>query len=350
MSGKKFVLMNHTNMQGHHFGCARVMTAIEQGILARGGEIIARLDGKQNWQTTPASLEVLATADAVLVNGEGTLHGGRKKAGWLVDIADHPVAKGKELSLINTIYQNNPPSWGPRLARFDHLYARDSRSAENMSKSIGREIPWLGDLSTSMGALSAQSEKRHGIIVGDSVKKPVTAALAALSAKLPPTADLVPLTISLREENPYKSWAKRQFRHYTLKLRQSRQEKRFPNLQYLDSEQAYLDLLRNKELSITGRFHGVCLNLVAGTPFVCLSSNSWKIEALFADVGLDSRRLVSPAQLTTDFVTQTDWQFSVAEREGIANFLAWNQQRANEVFDKIVGTSRPSDSVAHKID
>ena len=112
MPAKKIVLMNHTDMQGHHFGCARVMRIIEQELEARGGEIIGRLDGKQNWQTTPEALAVLTRADKIVINGEGTLHGGRKKAGWLIDIAEHPVAVGKSLSLINTIYQN---TWELRL-------------------------------------------------------------------------------------------------------------------------------------------------------------------------------------------------------------------------------------------
>lgn len=350
MRQKKFVLMNHTNMQGHHFGCARVMSVIEHNIIARGGKIIGRLDGKQNWQTTPASLEVLAATDAIVINGEGTLHGGRKKAGWLIDVADHPITANKELSLINTIYQNNPHSWGSSLARFDHLCARDSRSAQTMTQATGRTIPWLGDLSLSMGALDARSELRQGIIVGDSVKKPVSAALAALSIDLMPIADLVPLTISLREENPYKSWISRQLRHYTLKLRQAIQERRFSNLKYLVSEHAYLDLLQSKTLSITGRFHGVCLNLVAGTPFLCLSSNSWKIEALFADVGLDPRRLVTLDQLSTDFITETNWDFSASEAKNIKEFLIWNEQRVSELFDKIVGASRPLGKINHKIE
>jgi hypothetical protein len=334
---KKFVIMNHTNMQGHHFGCARVMSVIEQNIMNRGGQIIGRLDGKQNWQVTSESLALIAKADAVIVNGEGTLHGGRKKASWLVDVADHPISKDKELSLINTIYQNNPDSWGTRLARFDHIYARDSLSAKNLSVAVGRDVPWIGDLSTSMGALPAESAQRKGIIVGDSVKNRVTRALAVLSINSNPRADLVPLTISLREENPFKPWISRKFRHYSLRLRQAKLQAKFPNLKYLESEQDYLNLLQKKELSITGRFHGVCLNLIAGTPFVCISSNSWKIEALFADVGLDKRRLITVDQLSSDFIAQSDWNYSDSEIEGIERFLSWTNYRAEEVFDEIVG-------------
>ena len=72
MSAKKIVLMNHTDMRGHHFGCARVTRSIETGLQARGAQRIGRLDGNQNWQVTPESLAVLAQADAIVINGEGT--------------------------------------------------------------------------------------------------------------------------------------------------------------------------------------------------------------------------------------------------------------------------------------
>jgi len=337
MAAKKFVLMNHTNMQGHHFGCARVMRIIEDGLQVRGGEIIGRLDGKQNWQTTPEALAILAQADGIVINGEGTLHGGRKKAGWLVDIADHPVSKGKELSLINTIYQNNPPEWGSRLARFDHIYARESRSAAALTQAVGRPVPWLGDLSTSAGALPDNGQARSGVMVGDSVHNTVSAGLAKFSRDMSPQADLIPLTISLREENPYRPWLIRQYRHYTLKLRQAVQERRYPNLRYLSSEEAYLDLLRTKSLSVTGRFHGICLNLAAGTPFICISSNSWKIEALFDDVGLNPRRLIALADLSPQMVADHDWSFDDKETANIAAYLQRTQSQAADMFDKIVG-------------
>jgi hypothetical protein len=337
MTAKTFVLMNHTNMQGHHFGCARVMCAIEQGITKRGGRVIANLDGKQNWQTSRSALAALAQADGIVINGEGTLHGGRKKAGWLIDIADHPVAAGKSLSLVNTIYQNNPKSWGQRLARFDTIYARDSRSAQALSKAVGRDVPWLGDLSTSMGQMTRPASSRSGVVIGDSVSNSVTAALARLSLALEPQSELVPLTISLREENPYRPWLLRQWRHYTLRLRQSLQERKYTNLRYLPSEEAYLAMLQSKSLSVTGRFHGVCLNLVAQTPFICLSSNSWKIEAMFADAGINPRRLVAVDALLPSLVTQTDWSFSSEEKKNIADYMLRSQAQAEEMFDRIVG-------------
>lgn len=336
MSGKKIVLMNHTDMQGHHFGCARVMRLIEEGLTARGCVIHARLDGKEDWRTNPASLRLLAGCDAIVINGEGTLHHGRKKAGWLMEVAAHEVTRGKELALVNALYQENPDSWAPLLQRFAHLYARDSRSAAEMARQAGRPVAHFGDLSTSAGAVPGAAV-RHGIMVGDSVRNSATARLAGLAAELDRSepARLIPLTVSMREENPYRPWLSRALRRWTVGIRQRRMLARHPLMRYLSSEAEYVGMLRAARLSVTGRFHGICLNLVTATPFIAVTSNSWKIEALFEDAGLDPRRLVAQDRLTPDLVLGTDWSFSAGEEANIAAFLARSQAGAAAMFDAI---------------
>ena len=107
-------------------------------------------------------------------------------------------------------------------------------------------------------------------------------------------------------------------------------------MRYLTSELAYLDLLSRKALSVTGRFHGICLNLVTATPFICISSNSWKVEALFEDAGLDPRRLVAMGDLSAGFVTNNDWSFSDVEKANIAAYLAKTRRQAADMFDLIM--------------
>ncbi|TGD62674.1 polysaccharide pyruvyl transferase family protein [Tabrizicola sp. WMC-M-20] len=338
MTGKKIVLMNHTDMQGHHFGCARVMRLIEDGLTSRGCVITARLDGKMDWRKDAQALSVLADCDAIVTNGEGTLHHGKRKAGWLMAAGTHDVTRDKEMALINALYQDNPQSWAPMLRGFRHLYARDSRSAEEMARQAGRAVPWFGDLSTSDGKIDGAVD-RAGIVVGDSVSTTTTDALGVLAMALSAqeSVHLVPLTTSWYEENPYRSWPSRWLRRRAAQKKFLRRQERFPLYRHLPSEAAYLDLLRESRLLVTGRFHGVCLSLVTGTPFVTVSSNSWKIEALFADVGLDPRRLVKTEDLTTRSVLETDWSFSDTEVQNINAFLDRNKACATAMYDAIAG-------------
>jgi hypothetical protein len=77
------------------------------------------------------------------------------------------------------------------------------------------------------------------------------------------------------------------------------------------------------------------MNLVTGTPFITVSSNSWKIEALFEDAGIDKRRLVTPDALSRDLVLGQDWAFTIAEQANIAAFLDRSQRGAAAMFDAI---------------
>lgn len=338
MSNKRIVLMNHTNMQGHHFGCARVMRLLEDGLTSRGAVITANLDGKQNWMKSPEALAALEACDAIVVNGEGTLHHGRKKASWLMEIARHPVTKDKELALVNALFQDNPDSWIPLVQGFKHLYARDARSAKELSRMAGRDVKSFGDLSTSAGALP-ELGNREGIVIGDSVKNELTRALYNFADELAKSEPvrILPLTISLREENPYRHPLHRAIKRFDYARRQKKQEATYPLLRYLDSEEAYVDVLRRSRLSVTGRFHGVCLNLVTGTPFACLSSNSWKIEALFEDAGVDRRRMLTAKDLTPEVIQKQDWSYSEQEKANIAAFLERSVAGANAMYDAIVG-------------
>ena len=335
---KKIVIMNHTNMLGHHFGCARVMRLLENGLTVRGCQISGRLDGKLDWRNDNAALAKLEECDTIVINGEGTLHHGRKKAGWLMSVAAHEVTRDKEIALVNALFQANPNSWVPLVQTMEHLYCRDSRSAAELSRMAGRDVTSFGDLSTSEGALP-DTFPRSGVVVGDSVKRKVRNSLYNFARELSRTTptQIAPITASFRELNPYKPLLRRFISRKIIARRQKMYEKAFPLLQYPDSEEDYLRVIRQCRLSVTGRFHGVCLNLVTGTPFLCIFSNSWKIEALFEDVGLSFRRLIDISQLNPNAILNEDWGFSEIEQRNIASFLDRSSAGANRMFDAISG-------------
>ncbi|MCC5965020.1 MAG: polysaccharide pyruvyl transferase family protein [Natronohydrobacter sp.] len=312
------------------------MRLIEDGLTQRGGVILGRLDGKMDWRNNPSALDLLSRCDAIVINGEGTLHHGRKKASWLMDVARHPVTKTKELALINTIYQANPDHWAPMLKQFTHLYARDGRSAAEMARHAEREVLYMGDLSMSAGALP-DTDAQQGILFGDSVSRSSSEKLARLASQVSlhePSA-IIPLTTSLFEDNPYKPYLWRIFRKSKLVWRQKNLLQRHALMQFLPSEDAYIAKLRATRLSVTGRFHGICLSIIAGIPFVAVSSNSWKIEALFEDVGLDTRRLVPVDQLKPGLILDEDWSFSTEEIQNIEKFLNRTVVRASAMFDRL---------------
>ena len=52
----------------------------------------------------------------------------------------------------------------------------------------------------------------------------------------------------------------------------------------MPSLQTYLIWLQSLDLYVTGRFHGLCLSALMGIPFLALSSNSHKIQAILKDM------------------------------------------------------------------
>lgn len=336
MSGKKIALMNHSNLRGLHLGCARVMRLIEEGLEQRGCIIHARLDTKEDWRKSPRTLQALRDCDAIVINGEGTLHHGRRKAERLLEVATHELTRNKELSLINALWQDNPDSWATYLRGFRTLWARDQRSASLMARQLGREVSWMGDISTSAGAIESTAP-RHGIVLGDSVSGGTSNLLCQLARELSEEqpVELIPLTTGWLDDNPYRSWLWRTWKRIGARRKFEKCKAIFPQQRFLSIEEEYLTLLGKSELLVTGRFHGLCLALVSGTPFVALPSNSWKIKALFEDVGIDERRLVESGALSKDLILQQDWSWSELERSNIAAFLRQNQERATKMFDAI---------------
>lgn len=326
--------MNHTNMQGHHFGCAKVMEAIESHLTNRNATIIGRIDGKLDWRSDQQSLSLIAESDAIVINGEGTMHSGKKKAGWLMDVATHPATRHKETALINTLYSDNPPDWFKRLAAFDHIYARDSRSAKTMSQGIGREVPFLGDLSMHVG-LQKSPYQRTYLALGDSVFKSITHDLAELSNTIAGQTQvrLLPVTASMREINPYRPRLAQAIRKTTVNLRQKRQMRKYPKLEYLPDYQAYVDAIQHASLSVTGRFHATTLAIATLTPFVCIASNTAKTQTLLKDIGLGHKRLVDIKDVTPELLLNRDWSFSDDEIACIEKYFVRYLGEVDDMFN-----------------
>ncbi|GAA3860007.1 polysaccharide pyruvyl transferase family protein [Celeribacter arenosi] len=321
----KVVVMNDTSTRYHH-GCARVMRLLVQGLESRGLTVTARSAARHEWAKDAAFIDALGDADLVVINGEGTLHHGKDAGRRLLDVATHPARRGK-LALINALWQDNPSDWGALAAQFDLLSTRDQASADELTKASGCAVRMVPDLSLSAPVV-AMGQARSGIIVGDSVKFDVRRALAGAAKRL--DATFVPtktLASPIWEFAPAK-WA--------LFCAYNGQATLAPPAFAMAADEAqYLDWLSKAEGHLTGRFHAVCLSLLTGTPFVAVTSNARKIEALLADAGLTADRIVptsAVADLTTDDITRA---FTDGEKVRIDQFLSRAQSDAAKLFDDL---------------
>lgn len=108
---------------------------------------------------------------------------------------------------------------------------------------------------------------------------------------------------------------------------------------------AYIQWLKSLDVYITGRFHGVVLSTIAGTPFLAFPSNSHKIEGLLKDMGCEELLIKSFRGMHRKI------EIAKQSREKIIKYREVAKRRLNElkvilreVLNEIPDKNREGDS------
>lgn len=238
----KIVLVNDTSLFNTHFGCQLVGQTIREQCARVGLNIIGSLpldfDPKiaQPW---------LRRADLVIVNGEGSIHHGRKT--HLLNLAnDYPAA------LINCVFQENGDQ--PALKNFLYISARESLSAAEIIRR-GADCEVVPDLIFASTLLSSIVAPPPNLKLG--ITDNVTNPLSGFS----PKSDLVYDTL--------------------------------------------LKLKRCKTLC-AGRYHAAIAAAVMGIPFSTWESNTWKTRGMMRDIGIEHLHFAQLADAVAAVPSQMD--------------------------------------------
>jgi Polysaccharide pyruvyl transferase len=335
------VVLNDTDTDGRHFGCMRVMANIEALAAGEGITIAARIKAGTR-PDDQGLLDAVSRARLVSVNGEGTLHHGRRKAGWLIEAMANAKASGRPVALINALWQDNPDAWAQSIATLDIIATRDTRSADAIEAATGRSVYRLGDLSL-YGAAPAHAGSRRGLVFGDSVSGAITSKLAALARQCSATGadvSLMPVVTSLKSPiAPFAFLAP--FRRFYARVAEAAYVAQNHTVRFASNEAEYLSCVGSAALSVTGRFHAVCLAVLTRTPFVAVASNSWKIDALIRDIGLDPRRMQPVDALDPLSLASGGWDFAPHESAAIDRFLERQQSQSQSLFAAIAALAGP---------
>ncbi|MBN8630308.1 MAG: polysaccharide pyruvyl transferase family protein [Rhodobacterales bacterium] len=328
----RVLLVNDTDEGATHFGCMRVMRTIRAELARRGMPDLPSIKVGTDWRRDAGLTARIDAADVVVINGEGTLHHGKRRGRWLLEAGARVKARGGRVALINALWQDNPGDWADLAGGFDILACRDGHSAGDLAKATGREVTCLGDLSMFL-PWDVTSAARSGVMVGCSVHGEVTEALARFARQ--GGHDFVPVTTEIKSMPARLTGWRRWLRARSTAWRNHRFQARFPETRFLSDDLGFLTELSRHKLAVTGRFHAVCLAVLSGTPFIAVSSNSWKIEALIKDIGLDPDRLRALSGLTQATLAERDWDYSDTERAAIdASLSRWRETGA-VLFDRI---------------
>jgi hypothetical protein len=334
---KRVFLLNDTDHSGQHFGCQRVMRIIKSNLATRNAVITGSVKSGIDWRQKKRNYSDISKSDLLLVNGEGTLHHGKGKGEWLLEAATYAKKAGVTTALINAIWQDNPKSWDERVKSFDHIYCRDSRSAKALSLATERRVEWMGDLTMTTGTLEEEKNRTTRIIFGDSVSTKVSRSLVAKACTLGEDVIILPLTSQGAHNTTMRGRVGHQFLDTIRAMRGKNDEKWQSKTHYAEDDEDFILHLLSAQLVVTGRFHAVCLAIATRTPFIAISSNSWKTETLVADIGLSNKRIISIKELDELDLNKSDFKYSPAELLNMEKHLSEWRIGSERMFDTIIG-------------
>lgn len=225
----------------YHAGSAAVLRSLARIARAKGWKVVGRRDGY----------------DALLVNGEGTMHHGGKGFHKKMNALGEAVSAGKLAYLVNSVWQDNPHDYDDVLQQLAGVSVREVLSRDDMRK--------------------------HGVealIVPDvSLHEPIRFAWFPLDFKGGP----------VRTDFYFPD--RKEFADGDL----------FPDLPFLPfttmSWSRAVKSLRTASYLVTGRQHAVYAACKAKIPFVASEGNTHKIRGLIETAGVDIPIATHPSEL-----------------------------------------------------
>lgn len=213
----------------------------------------------------------LSDSDVMIINGEGTLHHDAPPALSIMRAGLLAHRRGIPVALVNTVWEGNSKT-NALLAHCCWISARESMSAQEIG-ATGADVLVLPDLTLTADASKifgpSNSSTGEGVVVLDDQRWEVRLTLARYAAAR--GFRFLPMggRPSLRK---FDGW-KRMIALWAGSDASQMDEKALPDLQ-------------SAETVVTGRFHGVCLAILAGRPFLAFRSNTHKVEGLLRDANL----------------------------------------------------------------
>lgn len=332
-----------------HYGCKVVMKRIID-VVAGAGYEVKTVSVYSTWRVHRKLIDQSA---GVIVNGEGTLHHSARRAQSLVAVAPYCAARGIPVFLINSVWQDNSDEMARQAGDFLLRFVRESRS-EAQFASQGLSARTVPDLTLGWNYQPTKpAPERQGTVYTDAVGMPATDLLYRLFREDPAPARYVTMTPPPGHRGDYSDFSSERLtppfdetfattvrlrlRHWikrTLLIRgkaKNMVRSARGHLEMLPLDE-FMATLESAQLVVSGRFHGICLCLLTGTPFLALTSNSHKVEGMLEDAGL-SHRIVRPADARGVLAHPPAWTAEDAKKAKAFVTRAKRSQKA--MFDDV---------------
>lgn len=236
----KLFFANNT-LTARHAGCKAVMRSLTEALAGVPGiEIVGSHDHNERMVDETAFSE----ADALIINGEGTIHHSGRRAQFLLGLIQRAKRSGKRVLLVNALFQQYDSPADDILANLALLTVREPRSAA-FARRYGGEPRMLLDSAADPAFLGEGRAMplSHGRAIGGFHQDGMLSD---------PFAGIEGQALTMRSGN-------------------------FEDI---------VATLKGAELYLTAQHHGVYAAALAGCPFVTSPSNSHKIESFIEWTGL----------------------------------------------------------------
>lgn len=331
---KSVVLLNDTSFENHH-GCNIVIENIKRNLEKRDIKLLATNPIGKDWNSNKTFLNSLNQSDGVIINAEGTIHDDSDYAYSLLEIVNYT---NKPCFLINMTYQNNSEKFSKLVSKFEKIYVRETYSKKELEKNNIDSVV-VPDMTfyTLKKNYPQLNEKKIYITDSHDIKKSEELYRIAENNEIV----FIPIIAPFKKYSNLNGFLKKLkfnfFNYYGSFI------DKFMSLKYkykrfilVNNEDDLLKNIRNSNFLISARFHAICLSLHFQVPFIALSSNTFKIESLLSDIGLDKRRIIDIRKLNDIERVKNDYNsFSKEELNKIDDYIITANQQIEFMFDEI---------------
>ncbi|MCT4574999.1 MAG: polysaccharide pyruvyl transferase family protein [Alphaproteobacteria bacterium] len=241
------VIVNDTRREDFHLGCYTVMNNLEFLCKKYNLNIIDSIQNIKQDFNDDNYKKTIELSDAVIINGEGTLHDNYGEG--IYKAAQVAKETNKKVFLINSVWQNNSDKKG-MLDLFDLISVRESNSLSEVQNDGAKDAILTPDLSLYTREsydFKTKNINNNKIMFTDNVLRNKTADYKKIADSM--NVDML----------------------------------------YMQKHKDYIDSfkqLAKYDKIITGRFHVLCLSMVLGIPTIAEESNTHKVNGVLKDSGL----------------------------------------------------------------
>ncbi len=338
MPASAYFLVNDTRCDNHHGGLT-VVKNLQLGLERRGWTCTGTLPVSATVRQLHRHRRQIEESRLVIVNGEGSLHHDSRNAGRLFEICA-ALQSVRPLALVNALWQDNDLArWKPLLARFVAIYTRDRRSQAQLQAG-GIAADYAPDLTFyEYPRFSEQPRAQFGCT--DSVLKTWTEKVLQLCREDDEFTYLPLFTGQLQFRRGMRDWEKAVKYAVYPWLWRSCGIPVPPRYRALDcaigETEAFLCRLASCRAVCAARYHALCFALQQNVPFVAVTSNSHKSEALLEEVGLPlDRFLIGPDEFDRlkEKLEQAVRDYPAVQTT-VSEFNRRAKERLEQLFDRL---------------